>query len=306
MIRFLTAIIWISISMILSTALAAIEVSGTVENARWPLPNTNVYCQNNDNIWNSTDLVWSITDTDGNFTITNIPDDGCTLMFSFVWYQTQTRAVTTNTSDIWTIILEIDNNNELDEVIVVGSGGNNCPSSQYRVWINGESECENKILCNAGSSRAKQTEEYTTDDGETNTRVVGQYCKHDLTGEPIWPLYDGGATDPTDDGYGIRCDPTRLMYGECGMNTYDMLGIRQSNRSTTPDEFVQDIVLTATTFIGTVLTFALIVSALMIIFGWANENTASKWRKGIQYALIGYALVLCSYLIIRLVQYIAW
>ncbi|USN56431.1 MAG: hypothetical protein H6766_05235 [Candidatus Peribacteria bacterium] len=47
---------------------------------------------------------------------------------------------------------------------------------------------------------------------------------------------------------------------------YDMLGIRRGNPNTTPDEFVQDIVLTATTFIGTILTFALIVSALMIIF----------------------------------------
>lgn len=119
------------------------------------------------------------------------------------------------------------------------------------------------------------------------------------------PQYDGGATIPEEWWYGIQCTTEMLSNGICSLHVYDMLGIRRGNPNTTPDEFVQDIVLTATTFIGTILTFALIVSALMIIFWGANENTAQRGRQGIKYALIGYVLVLCSYLIIRLVQYIA-
>lgn len=51
------------------------------------------------------------------------------------------------------------------------------------------------------------------------------------------------------------------------MDIEDMLNIRRSTPNTTPTEFVQDMVLTVTFFIGTVLTIALIVSGLMIIFG---------------------------------------
>ncbi len=84
-----------------------------------------------------------------------------------------------------------------------------------------------------------------------------------------------------------------------------MLGIRQSTPDTTPTEFVQDIILTATSFIGTILTLALIVSALMFIFAGANENMATKGRDGMKYAIIGFVIVLSSYAIIRVIQYVA-
>ncbi len=96
-----------------------------------------------------------------------------------------------------------------------------------------------------------------------------------------------------------------MSSGICGMNIESMINIRPSTPRTTADEFVSDIVLTATTFIGTLLTIALIVSGLLIVFGGADENMATKGRSGVKYALIGYVIVLCSYAIIRLVQYIA-
>lgn len=300
MIRIVIGIVVGSLALI-SQTLANLSISGIVQDAAGnPLPwLANIICTNTS--------VGTVPDMDWAFILSSTLET-CNLEISHVWFITKQLGqfdASDSPHNIGNIILQTSNE-QLDEVTIIAPpSGNNCQSSQYRVWINGAPECENKVLCSAGSSRATKTEEYTTDDGDTNIRVVGQYCKHDLTGEPIWPLYDGWATDPTDNGYGIRCDPTRLMHGECGMDIYNMLGIRQSNPDTTPDEFVQDIVLTATTFIGTVLTFALVVSALMIIFGGADENRASQGRRGIKYALIGYVLVLCSYLIIRLVQYIA-
>ena len=63
---------------------------------------------------------------------------------------------------------------------------------------------------------------------------------------------------------GITCDPTLLVNGQCKLNIYDTLGIRKSTRdtgdSTSVGLFVQDVVLSATMFIGTLVTVALIVS----------------------------------------------
>lgn len=63
---------------------------------------------------------------------------------------------------------------------------------------------------------------------------------------------------------GITCNEDQLVNGQCKLNIYDTLGIRQSVRNegdpTSVGLFVQDIVLSATFFIGTLVTVALIVS----------------------------------------------
>jgi len=64
---------------------------------------------------------------------------------------------------------------------------------------------------------------------------------------------------------GTKC----LLNGQCKFNIYDALGIRTSIRNpgdaTSVGIFVQDIVLSATMFIGTIVTIAIIVSGLMRI-----------------------------------------
>ena len=108
---------------------------------------------------------------------------------------------------------------------------------------------------------------------------------------------------------GITINEKCLLNGQCKYDIYDTLGIRQSVRATgeatSVGLFVQDIILSATFFIGTVVTIALIVSGLMYIFAGATGKDPATAKKGITWSLIGLLIVSSSYLIIRLIQYIA-
>lgn len=107
----------------------------------------------------------------------------------------------------------------------------------------------------------------------------------------------------------ITCDEKSLVNGQCKLNIYDTLGIRKSVRNTDDPTsvglFVQDIVLSATFFIGTLVTIALIVSGLMFIFAASSGKDPANAKKGIIGSLVGLLIVVSSYVIIRLVQYIA-
>ena len=116
--------------------------------------------------------------------------------------------------------------------------------------------------------------------------------------------------EPTDSPVnGITINEKCLLNGQCKYNIYDTLDIRKSVRTTGDPTsvglFLQDIVLSATFFIGTIVTLALIVSGLMYIFAGATGKDPSLAKKGISWSLIGLLIVSSSYLIIRLVQYIA-
>lgn len=108
---------------------------------------------------------------------------------------------------------------------------------------------------------------------------------------------------------GITCNEDLLVQGQCKLNIYDTLGIRQSVRDkddpTSVGLFVQDVVLSATFFIGTVVTIALVVSGIMYILAASSGKSPDAAKKGIIGSLIGLLIVVSSYVIIRLVQYIA-
>ena len=70
--------------------------------------------------------------------------------------------------------------------------------------------------------------------------------------------------------------------------------------------FIQDIVLWATSFVGTVVTLALIVSGLMYVFSAADSSKKARAKEGIKYSLIWLALVATALVVIRLVQFLAW
>ena len=107
----------------------------------------------------------------------------------------------------------------------------------------------------------------------------------------------------------ITINEACLTNGQCKFNIYDTLGIRKSVRATGDPTsvglFVQDIVLSATFFIWTVVTIALIISGLMYIFAAASGKDPKNAKSGIIGALIGLVIIACSYFIIRLVQYLA-
>lgn len=97
-----------------------------------------------------------------------------------------------------------------------------------------------------------------------------------------------------------------LLNWQCKFNIYEFLWIRKSIAdNNSPELFVQDILLSATFFIGTVVTIAIIVSWLMFIFAGATGKDPTKAKAGLKNSLIGLLIVVCSYSIIRVVQYIA-
>lgn len=116
-------------------------------------------------------------------------------------------------------------------------------------------------------------------------------------------------TTPSKNIMGITCNEDQLVNGQCKLNIYDTLGIRKSVRDegdpTSVGLFVQDIILSATLFIGTLVTITLIVSGLMFIFAASSGKDPANAKKGIVGSLVGLLLVVSSYVIIRLVQYIA-
>ena len=101
----------------------------------------------------------------------------------------------------------------------------------------------------------------------------------------------------------ITINPECLKNGQCGLSIYDLLWMKGKNTSATI--FVQDVLLSATLFIGTIITIALISSGLMYIMAGVDGKDPSKAKNGIIYSIIGLLLVISSYTIIRLVQYIA-
>ncbi|MDD3262302.1 MAG: hypothetical protein PHR61_00480 [Candidatus Absconditabacteria bacterium] len=105
---------------------------------------------------------------------------------------------------------------------------------------------------------------------------------------------------------GITMDQDCLLNGQCKFNIYQFLGIRTSIAdASSPELFVQDILLSATFFIGTIVTIALVVSGLMFIFAGATGKDPTKAKAGIKNSFIGLLIVVSSYSIIRVVQYIA-
>lgn len=111
---------------------------------------------------------------------------------------------------------------------------------------------------------------------------------------------------PQPSAMGITLNENCILNWQCKFNIYEFLGIKKEiANASSPELFVQDILLSATFFIGTVVTVALIVSWLMYIFAAGSGKDPANAKKGIVGALIGLLLVVSSYVIIRLVQYIA-
>lgn len=105
---------------------------------------------------------------------------------------------------------------------------------------------------------------------------------------------------------GIDCGDgaKNLANGQCSFDIYQTVGIRKDQPDTEVATLVQDAFLAATFFIGTVVAVALIYSGVTYIMA-KDDSAASKAKNGIKRSLIGLGLVMFSYTIIRLVQYIA-
>ncbi len=105
----------------------------------------------------------------------------------------------------------------------------------------------------------------------------------------------------------IDCQSDQLVNGTCTFNVNEAIGIKKSNPHDSVWIVVQDVILAGTSFIGTVLVLALITSGIMMIL-WGSSGSssmASNGKKWVLYSIIWLILVLSSYAIIRLVQFVA-
>ncbi len=103
---------------------------------------------------------------------------------------------------------------------------------------------------------------------------------------------------------GINCSAEQLRNGQCSFNAYQAVGIRKDQPDTDVKTFAQDIFLTATFAIGSVVAVGLMYSAWLLITA-KDDSAATKWKNGVKWSFIGLILVLIAYTIIRLVQYLA-
>ena len=104
---------------------------------------------------------------------------------------------------------------------------------------------------------------------------------------------------------GITLDNDCLTKWSCRLDIYQTLGIREDSPENSTQIFVQDAILGATFFIGTMATIGMIISGLMTVFAGADESMYAKGRKWFVYSIIGLLLSIFSYTLIRFIQYIA-
>ncbi len=105
----------------------------------------------------------------------------------------------------------------------------------------------------------------------------------------------------------INMNSECLINWQCSYNIYETLGIRKSDQDPTVWWFMQDIVLAVTTFIGTVVALVLVLSGILYIVASirGSSNLADMAKKGIINSILWLLLVISSYAIVRLVQFLA-
>lgn len=105
----------------------------------------------------------------------------------------------------------------------------------------------------------------------------------------------------------INMNKDCLINWQCSYNIYETLWIRKSDPNPSVGGFVQDFVLAATTFIGTVVALVLVTSGILYIIAsitW-NSTLADKAKKWIIWSIMGIVLVAWSYALVRLIQFFA-
>lgn len=131
-------------------------------------------------------------------------------------------------------------------------------------------------------------------------------CTTNCTPEPECLKDDQGACLRNDYGnMGIDCSPEKLKQGTCSMNVNKFLWINKTSSAANPTLFVSDLILSATTFVGTMLTIALIVMGIKYIMGWFAAKDTSELKSNIIKLIIWLLLVIGSYTIVRVIQYLA-
>lgn len=84
-----------------------------------------------------------------------------------------------------------------------------------------------------------------------------------------------------------------------------IIGITGQNENVTATSIAQDVILSATYMVWTVLTIVIIYCGLWYIFASRDGKDVNKYKKWLITAAIGALLVWWAYAIVRLIQFIA-
>ena len=175
-------------------------------------------------------------------------------------------------------------------------------------------------MCKIGSWETQACASITNQD-ITQALCAPQYGSSDVISGSVWNptqrqcvcsawtmTWANGAlvciATPYDD-FGINCSPSAILRGECTWNVNKTLGLPDNKWMTNPTQIVSDLVLGATWFVGTALVIALIVMGVKYVAGGVSESAAWDLKANMKKLLIGLLLVVWSFTIIRLIQYIA-
>lgn len=111
-----------------------------------------------------------------------------------------------------------------------------------------------------------------------------------------------------------HCSAKEIASNTCKLDVNEVLGIKWSSnadynatQANDPNLLVQDVFLTATMMIGTIVTLVLVVSGVRYIMAWWDMASAADAKKWIKNAIIWLVIVTFSYTIVRVIQYlVAW
>ena len=96
-----------------------------------------------------------------------------------------------------------------------------------------------------------------------------------------------------------------LINWQCGMNLYELLWIRRKDTTPTVMSVIQDVILAATTFVWTLIVIALVVSGLLFAIASISWKDTQRAKKIIIDCFVWLLLVMWSYTIVRLIQFLA-
>lgn len=106
--------------------------------------------------------------------------------------------------------------------------------------------------------------------------------------------------------YWINLNEDCLLDWQCGLNVYKLLWIRKSDENPTVMWFFQDITIASTTVIlWTVLVIAMVIGWLSRSFASITGKDTKKWKTILISSFVWMLLVMWSYAIIRLIQFLA-
>ncbi len=150
------------------------------------------------------------------------------------------------------------------------------------------------------------TQWWNTDTGEQCDPSKIYNITPTLTGCCPWVIDENGNCSAWLSDVWINISTDCLLNWQCGLNVYKVMWIRKSNENPTVMWFFQDITLATTTAIlGTVLVIALIVSGIFFSIASITWKDTKKSKTIIIDCLVWLLLVMWSYTIIRLIQFIA-